>query len=73
VHAFVRGTARAIDTNIIDYFDGAARPGLYAVRAPAPAVEGRAGRPCSRRRRRRQRETQKGQRATGGQKQRTHA
>ena len=53
MHAFVRGTARAIDTNIIDYFDGAARPGLYAVRAPAPAVEGRAGRPCSRRRRRR--------------------
>ena len=71
MHAFVRGTARAIDTNIIDYFDGAARPGLYAVRAPA--VEGRAGGLCSRRRRRRQRETQKGQRATGGQKQRTHA
>jgi len=45
VHAFVRGTARAIDTNIIDYFDGAARPGLYAVRAPAPAVRGGSGGP----------------------------
>ena len=59
MHAFVRGTARAIDTNIIDYFDGAARPGLYAVRAPAPAVEGRAGRPCSRRRRRRERDAER--------------